>query len=152
MGYPHKPSGGGHDWDDSDVEAVPSDTDAVKALKRKRSGTGGSPTKPGLSVPFVRGPIPVPWIKACRETHPEALALALAIKAREGRYPAGRVPVGDFVARSIGLSEVTRRRALAALEAAGLVDVVREPGRAPSAKLLPWPDTASKAMEGAANG
>ena len=46
--------------------------------------------------------------------------------------------IGDFIASQIGLSEVTRRRALSALEKAGLVDVVREPGKAPAAKLTPW--------------
>ena len=29
---------------------------------------------------FVLGPIPFRWVKACREAHPEALALALVIR------------------------------------------------------------------------
>lgn len=144
MAYYPKTAGTDRDGNmDSDIEAVPYDTEPVKRLKRERSGTGG---KAGSSGPFVKGPIPVSWVRACRGAHTEALALALGIKARESCFPDGRVPVGTSMSRLLDLGEDARRRALVALEMAGLVEVVREAGKAPTAKLTPWSEARVSAV------
>jgi hypothetical protein len=64
------------------------------------------------------------------------LALALGIRAYE-KMRGAAVPVSDTLGRRLGLGTDQRRRALVALEAAGLVRVERRPGRAPLAMLLP---------------
>ena len=115
---------------DDHIESIPFDTEPVKKLKLEKRGTVG---------PFVKGPVALSWIKACQTAHPAGLALALGIKARTGCFPDGRVPVGNSLARLVGLGEDTRARALAALEAVGLVEVVRASGRVPVARLTPWP-------------
>lgn len=85
---------------------------------------------------FVLGPIPLSWISACQQAHPGALALALGIRAYE-KMRGGAVPVSDTLGRRLGLGADQRRRALVALEGAGLARVERLPGRAPLAILTP---------------
>lgn len=54
---------------------------------------------------FVLGPIPLGWIKACRQAHPEALALALAIRA-VAKMRGSAVPVGE----ALGQADRARQR------------------------------------------
>lgn len=143
MAYKHKPSGSDRDGGDSDIEAIPFDTEPVRRLKQERSGKGVKPGKAGTTDPFVKGPIAISWINACSLAHVEGLHLALGIKARAGVFPDGWVPVGGSLSRLLEMSDDTRRRALLALEGAGLVEVVREPGKPPAARLLEMPAGAS---------
>lgn len=85
---------------------------------------------------FVLGPIPLSWICACQQAHPGALALALGIRAYE-KMRGSAAPVSEALGRRVGLGADQRRRALVALEAAGLARVERRSGRAPLAMLLP---------------
>ncbi len=89
---------------------------------------------------FVLGPIVLEWIGACEQAGPGALALAMAVRAHAKMRGVAAVPVSDALARQVGLGNADRRRrALAALEAAGLVRVERKPGCAPLAAALRWP-------------
>ena len=86
---------------------------------------------------FALGPIQLDWVCACQQTHPGALALALGIRAYQ-KMRGSTVPVSETLGRRVGLGADQRRRALAALEAAGLARAERHPGRAPLATLTPW--------------
>jgi hypothetical protein len=106
------------------------DTPELLELRRRRTGRkrGGK---------FVLGPIWLDWIGVCQQANPGALALALGIRAY-AKMRGGAAPVGDALGRQVGLDPRQRRRALAALEAAGLVRVERRPGHAPLATVRPW--------------
>ena len=86
---------------------------------------------------FVLGPIWLDWIGVCQQVNPGALALALGIRAY-AKMRGGAAPVGAALGRQVGLDPRQRRRALAALEAAGLVRVERRPGNAPLVTVRPW--------------
>jgi hypothetical protein len=116
---------------DSLIPAIRVDTPELLALRRKRAER----VRRGH---FVLGPVPLGWIGACQEAGPGALALALGIRAY-GKIRGEAVPVSDALARQVGVKGADqRRRALAALEQAGLVRVERKPGCAPRATVLPW--------------
>ncbi len=103
------------------------DTDATLALKRRQCRN--------QAKLFVKGPIPLSWIRKCRTCHSEALALALIIRMFSDMKGGQPVIVSDKASKMLGIGTDTRRRALAALEKAGLVRVVRQPGRAPLVSL-----------------
>jgi hypothetical protein len=79
---------------------------------------------------FVRGPIPIALLARCVRLHPAALAVMLRLKADADTLG---VPVtaGSALARSLGLHPRAMKRALAALERDGLIEVERGRGRAP---------------------
>ena len=116
---------------DAEILAELCDTAATLALKRRRQERHRDS--------FVKGPIAVDWIRACQACHPAALALALGIRMMVDRSGDETVAVGNPLSQALGLSPDARRRALAALERAGLVRVERRPGQLPRATLVPWP-------------
>lgn len=123
------------------IPAIRYDGPEFLALRRKRAERERRGS-------FVLGPIPLTWISACQEAGPGALALALGIRAY-GKMRGGAVPVSDAFARRVGVKGADqRRRALTALEAAGLARVERKPGCAPTVILVPW--KAKPTAEGAA--
>jgi hypothetical protein len=123
----------GGDLSSLSAELIPSlryDEGVFGELRRKR----GLVKQRGR---FSLGLFPFAWIKACREAHPEAVSLALVIHGY-ARMRGGPVSVSEALGQQIGMSRKIRYRALAALEAAGLVRVERKPGRAPLATVVPW--------------
>jgi hypothetical protein len=91
---------------------------------------------------FTLGPIPLEWWLACKRADPNALYLALGVLMVTGsnvHCPGGRwATISETFGQQIELSRDQRRRALAGLEAAGLMDVERKPHHAPRARLRPW--------------
>lgn len=124
----------GHDWSSVPDALIPSvrvDTPEFVARRRQRAER-----KQGK---FVPGPIWFGWIKACEKAGSGALALALAVRGCAKMRSVPAVPLSDALAQEVGLgSPDRRRRALAALETAGLVRVDRKPGCAPLVTVLPW--------------
>jgi hypothetical protein len=99
------------------------------------------PRKPPRHRPgewFLRGPVPWPWLEIAARLPGKALAVALCLWREAGRQ--GR-PVIKLCLRRVGLgvSEQAARRALQALETAGLVTVERPPGRGLVVTLLDAP-------------
>ena len=96
------------------------------------------PTKPPRHRPgerFLRGPIPWPWLAVAARLSGKALALSLYLwrealrhNRRTVRLCLGRV--------GLGMSEQVARRAVQQLERAGLVSVLRKPGRGLEVTLL----------------
>ena len=91
---------------------------------------------------FTLGPIPLEWWLACKRADPNALYLALGVLMVTGskvHCPGGRwATISETFGQQLELSRDQRRRALAGLEAAGLMDVERKPNHAPRARLRPW--------------
>ena len=114
---------------DGSIPAIRVDTPELLVLRQQRARRKQRGT-------FVLGPIPLSWICACQQAHPGALALALGIRAYE-KMRGSAAPVSEALGRRVGLGADQRRRALVALEAAGLARVERRSGRAPLAMLLP---------------
>jgi hypothetical protein len=87
---------------------------------------------------FYLGPIYEDWAVACHRAHPAAYLLACAIRVRFTLGEGEPVLVSQTLGDRLGINRDARKRALAALEATGLVRVERRPGCAPRASVLPW--------------
>jgi hypothetical protein len=124
----------GQDWSSVPDALIPSvrvDTPEFLALRRKRGERQRSK--------FVPGPIWFGWIAACEKAGSGALALALAVRGCAKMRGVTAVPLSNALAQEVGLGSADRRRrALIALETAGLVQVDRKPGCAPLVTVLPW--------------
>ena len=74
---------------------------------------------------FALGPIPLEWWLACKRADPNALYLALGVRMVTGtniHRPSGRwTAISETFGQQLELSRDQRRRALAGLEAAGLM-------------------------------
>lgn len=80
---------------------------------------------------FVRGPLPWPWIVRAGSAPGKALLVGLAVWREAGRLNRRTVRLSlSALARQVGTHRHTALRGLQALEAAGLVQTRRRPGRA----------------------
>jgi hypothetical protein len=87
---------------------------------------------------FVKGPISLTWV--CRvDVARHALAIALAVKVVVDITGGEPVHMPQAVWQLLGLSRPTRKRALDALERAGVIKTARLPGQAIQIWLLDKP-------------
>ena len=90
---------------------------------------------------FVRGPIPVRWLRLLHELcsrSSSAWVVAIAVWHKVGleRGKTERLRLSTSFCSRFGVDRFTKRRGLAALEQAGLVSVDRQPGKATVVTLL----------------
>lgn len=85
---------------------------------------------------FLKGPIPLNWLARAADLPGKALQLSLALWYRAGLEKRGDIVLGNAVCAQFGVDRHAKRRALMALEQAGLVEVVREQGKNPKVTLL----------------
>ncbi len=79
--------------------------------------------------PFLRGPVPMPWLAKAQTLTKAAMGVALALWFQKGvRGQGGPVKVTSAVRRHMGLSNDQTRRGIQALASAGLLRV-RKGGR-----------------------
>lgn len=92
---------------------------------------------------FARAKLPFATIRQLEALPPGALALYLLIETLAtmrgtGYALEGYVRVSRSVARIIGIEDKSKRgKLLTAMEAAGVVDVIRKPNKAPLCRLKP---------------
>jgi hypothetical protein len=89
---------------------------------------------------FLRGPVPWPWLEAAARLPGKALAVALCLWREAGRRRRRTVTL-SLTRAGLGVREAAARRALRSLETAGLVTVLRKPGRGLEVTLLDAPAT-----------
>ena len=85
---------------------------------------------------FLKGPIPWSWLAAAAHQPGKALQVAIVLWFLSGVKRARTIALSGAVLRGIGVNRHAGYRALAALEEAGLVSVVRHPGRNPVVTLM----------------
>lgn len=113
------------------TEALTADTPTVRRRRRARARR------------FVKGPIPIGWLKACSRASPRAIQLACVILMRTGRAIPDEdqveIAVTEAVGNDAGLSRDQRRDAVLGLEAEGLLEIVdRRRNHAFRVRLKPW--------------
>ena len=113
--------------------------------RRKATGRRSKPAPTSVNTSssdrlFIKGPIAWNWWRAAAQFGGSVLALASVLWLHVGfERGARRVRLSATRCRELGVSDRTRRRALATLEGAGLVRVERKPGRLPMVTLLTPP-------------
>jgi hypothetical protein len=97
------------------------------------------PSRPRQAGKFLKGPVPWHWLQRAMRLPGKALAVGLLLWLESGIK--GRRTVHFCLARAVaeGIPTTTARRAMNALEAAGLVGVERKPGRGLDVKILDSP-------------
>ena len=98
---------------------------APKRLPRHRAGQE-----------FLRGPIPLSWLRAATVLPGKALAVGLVLWFKAGITKRGEVKMTTKLLHKFGLSRYAGYRGLVALEDAGLVTAVRRRGRCPRVTIL----------------
>ena len=94
------------------------------ALPRKR------PPRHRQGEPFLKGPIPWPWLVQAARLPGRRMAVALLLWREAGCRKSRTVRFRLGQAGELGMAPDTARRALRNLERAGLVTVQRKPGQA----------------------
>jgi hypothetical protein len=85
---------------------------------------------------FVRGPIPWDWICRAARLPGAALPVSVALWLLSGIRTTRTVSLGNAIVAELGVERHAKYRALARLEAAGLVFIERHPGRNPRVTLV----------------
>lgn len=85
---------------------------------------------------YVRGPLPWVWLTTCACLPGRALQVALALWFEAGLRKSHTVQLRPKHLRALGTDRHAVRRALLAMEGAGLVTVTRAPGRAHVVTIL----------------
>jgi hypothetical protein len=86
---------------------------------------------------FLRGPIPLPWLEQAARLPGKALAVALALWFRAGVTSSrSDLRVSGKLLERFGVGRKAGYCALRSLEDAGLICVLRAPGRCPVVELL----------------
>ena len=112
---------------DEELGDIPFDTEGIATLKaRKRQKRARR---------FVKGPLHWPWMAAAARCHPRGLEVVLTVKMLSDTSGQHEVELSSMLLKELGIGRETKRRALDALEAAGLVVVDRNRGRLPRVSL-----------------
>lgn len=127
-----------------DPDRLRLDGDALDAMRTAR------PTRPPRhrpGQPFLKGPIPWGWLERAGGLPGKALHVALYLWREAGCRKLRVVRFRMGMTAGMGLSRWVARRGLLALQSAGLVSVVRRPGRCLDVTLNALDDDAPDAPE-----
>lgn len=85
---------------------------------------------------FIKGPLPLTWMTQAAQMPGKTLQVALALWYLCGHQKRDCVKLTAKTASLFGLSRDAKYDAVARLEAAGLIEVLRLPGRSPVVTVL----------------
>src|SRR5262249_23168429 len=89
--------------------------------------------------PFLKGPVPMMWLRAAAALSGKALHVGVEIWFQIGLKRSSEVALSLSRFKKSGISRSAASRGLAKLERAGLVSVIRLPGRKPVVTVLHGP-------------
>ncbi len=96
-----------------------------------RRATGTRPPRHRPGEKFLKGPIPWNWLSSAAREPGKALHVAIVLWLLAGIKRTRTIALSGSVLRGLGVNRHSGYRGLGSLEAAGLVSVVRHPGRNP---------------------
>ena len=100
------------------------------------------------TAPFLKGPIPLDWLAIAAALPGKTLHVALALRWLDGLGKGAPIRFTSKAHKTFSLDRGTATSALARLETAGLVCVLRQPGRCPVVTLLTAPKSSGLASNG----
>ena len=101
---------------------------------------------------FLKGPIPIRWLKLASCLPGKALAVGIVVWFKAGATKRRTVRLCSQLRGKLELDRRSTYRGLKALEGARLVDVQRHPGRCPVVTILEVPEPNTAEQEGGARG
>ncbi len=87
---------------------------------------------------FLKGPIPLDWLNMAAKLPGKALHVAIAIWFLAGIKKMRTIALSGSVLNGMGVKRNAAYRALAELEGAGLISVIRYHGRLSEVTILEW--------------
>ncbi len=116
----------------------------VKAVRYRQPGSRQS----HINGEFLRGPIPLSWLTLACEIGGKVLATALAIWFLAGLKNTGEnLLLTSAILERFNVDRSAKSRALAQLERAGLIKVVRRPRKNPLVTIVEKPTQADQRNE-----
>ncbi len=114
-------------------------------VKRVRhdSSTGQYIDAP-MSVPFLKGPIPMAWLNATAKLPGKTLNVGIAIWWLAGMAKTKTFKLTGKALKQLEVSRDAASDALKRLEARGLIRVQRSPGQRPTVEILSVASSAAK--------
>ncbi len=85
---------------------------------------------------FLRGPIPLDWLTQAARQSGKALHVGIALWFLSGLKRSREIALSQSTLNLLGVSRHSGYRGLSKLETAGLISVVRHPGRNPIVTIL----------------
>jgi hypothetical protein len=89
-----------------------------------------------LSLRYVKGPIPVPWLAKAFSLTPSAVKCAIALFYQRGLSRSNEFKIEPARFRELEIQDIARRRGLNDLEQAGLIRLEKRTSKTPIAKLI----------------
>jgi hypothetical protein len=115
---------------------APIDVDRLRLRSGRERVRPLPPPKPRKGERFIKGPIPLIWLEAAARLPGKSLHAGVALWYAAGLVRSASVPLSNISGVRFGLDRNAKYRALAWLENAGLIAVVRKLGRAPVVTIL----------------
>ena len=115
---------------------APIDLDRLRIRSRAERVPQLSPLRRGRSDPFLKGPVPLPWLEAAASLPGKSLHAGVALWYAAGLTRSRTVLLSNIAGLRFGLDRNAKYRALSWLEGAGLIRVERKLGRAPVVTIL----------------
>ena len=106
----------------------------VRRLQLDRA-SGGLEAAPPKEL-FVRGPIPLEWLRKAAALPGKSLNVALALWWRHGMAKGGPFKLTGAALKYLNVERDAASMGLVRLEQAGLIQVERKPGQRPTISLL----------------
>jgi hypothetical protein len=112
-------------------EFKPSRFSISEASERPPAPTKKSKQGTKIQGEFLKGPIPLWWLRQAAKLRGKALAVGTALWFRSGCQDSLTISGSHALWEKLGIGRRSVYAGLKALESAGLVDVQRHPGRNP---------------------
>jgi hypothetical protein len=113
------------------------DDKSIPVKRIKYDSPSGSYIDAQMSVPFLKGPIPMAWLNAAAKLPGKTLNVGIAIWWLAGMSKTSAFKITSKALDQLGVSRDAASDALKRLEESGLILVKRSPGQRPTVQILP---------------
>ncbi len=109
----------------------------IPAKRIRLDSSSGQYIDAPLSVPFLKGPIPMAWLNAAAKLPGKTLNVGIAIWWLAGMSKNSSFKITRKALDQLGVSRDAASDALKRLEEQGLILVKRSPGQRPTVQIVP---------------
>jgi hypothetical protein len=113
------------------------DDKSIPVKRVRLDSSSGQYIDAPMSVPFIRGPIPLAWLNAAAKLPGKTLNVGLAIWWLAGMSKTTAFKITGKALDQLDVSRDATSDALKRLEDNGLILVKRSPGQRPTVQILP---------------
>ena len=116
-----------------------------RVIRKAMAGGSRPPPRHKPGSEFLKGPVPLAWLRRAASLPGKVLAVCLALWFKAGATNRREVRLTGKLATRFHVGRKAAARCLKSLEAAGLVSVARHPGRSPVVTILDAPEESQAA-------